>query len=223
MTIQTYPDRELMMVDVANTVAGDLNGALLTHDRVTLAVPGGTTPGPVFDTLSAVRLDWSRVDVLPTDERWVPEDHPRSNAGMIRRRLLAGAAAAATLVPLYRDGATPEEAAPDIAAEIERRLPLSVLLLGMGEDMHTASLFPGAEGLEAAMVPDAPAVVPIRTAAAEDARVTLSARVLDEAMAKHILITGAAKREALDRAGRLDATEAPIRQVWRGAAIHWSD
>ena len=64
MDFKEYPDAELMMIDLANQLAGDLENALLTHDRVSFAVPGGTTPGPVFDTLSAVDLGWDRIDVM---------------------------------------------------------------------------------------------------------------------------------------------------------------
>ena len=72
MKLREYPDRDMMMIDLADQLAGEINAALMTHDRVSFAVPGGTTPGPVFDTLSAVDLDWARVHVLLTDERWVP-------------------------------------------------------------------------------------------------------------------------------------------------------
>ncbi|MDA0722509.1 MAG: 6-phosphogluconolactonase, partial [Proteobacteria bacterium] len=72
MDLIEYPDAELMMMRLADVLASQIKQALLTHDRASLAVPGGTTPGPIFDTLCAVDLDWSRVDILLTDERWVP-------------------------------------------------------------------------------------------------------------------------------------------------------
>ena len=96
-----YPDREAMMMTLADTIASDLNAALTTHDTVSCAVPGGTTPGPLFDTLSAVTLDWDRVTVLLTDERWVPETDPRSNAAQVRARLLTGAALTFYRSPTY--------------------------------------------------------------------------------------------------------------------------
>ena len=87
------------------------------------------------------------IDVLLTDERWVPEDSPRSNARLVRERLLTGAAAAARFLPFIGDTATPEESLPALEAALAPHLPISVLLLGMGADMHTASLFPGADRL----------------------------------------------------------------------------
>ena len=74
---KTYPDREMLAMDLANQIAGELRAALSHQDRAALAVPGGTSPGPVFDVLCAADLDWDRVDVLLTDERWVPESSER--------------------------------------------------------------------------------------------------------------------------------------------------
>lgn len=132
MTFNEYPDREMMMIDLANTIAGELGEALRTGDRASLCVPGGTTPGPIFDALNDVALDWDRVDVLLNDERWVPEDHDRSNTRLLRQRLLINKAAAAKYVPLYAPTETPEESMEALAAGIAPSLPLSVCLLGMG-------------------------------------------------------------------------------------------
>ncbi|MEO1677099.1 MAG: 6-phosphogluconolactonase [Pseudomonadota bacterium] len=218
-----YPDAEMMMMDVADTLAGDLKSALLTHERVTFAVPGGTTPGPVFDTLSGVHLDWDRVYVMPTDERWVPGDHERSNARLIRDRLLAGASAAASFIPFYVEGETPDGAAERLSDEIATHLPVDVLLLGMGADMHTASLFPGAPGVAEALAAQAPAVAVVRPEGQPEVRLTLTAQVLNGALAKHILITGADKRAALERAAQAQPDEAPVQAVLRGAKVHWAE
>ena len=102
MNIQEYPDREMMMIDLANRLAGDLTNALMNHDTVSLAVPGGTTPGPVFDALCAADLHWDRVRVMLTDERWVPETSERSNTRLLRQRLFVNRAAAATALVLPR-------------------------------------------------------------------------------------------------------------------------
>ncbi|MEM6593972.1 MAG: 6-phosphogluconolactonase, partial [Pseudomonadota bacterium] len=87
MKMETYPDREMMMIDLAQHLAGELENALLTHERVSFAVPGGTTPGPVFDALCAAPLDWGRVHVMLTDERWVDERSDRSNTRLVKERL----------------------------------------------------------------------------------------------------------------------------------------
>ncbi|MGI1661671.1 6-phosphogluconolactonase [Palleronia sp. KMU-117] len=222
MRFVEYPDRDMMMIDVANVLAGEINATLMHEDRCTLAVPGGTTPGPVFQSLCAAKLDWSRVDVLLTDERWVDEGDPRSNARLLRQTLLTNRAAAARFHPFYRAGQSPDEAAPDLGDMVTRLLPVSVLLLGMGADMHTASLFPGADGLGAALASDAPPVLPITAPGSGEARVTLTAPVLDGAMSTHVLVTGAEKHAALERAAQLTPAEAPIRSVWGRATVHWA-
>jgi 6-phosphogluconolactonase len=194
-----------------------------SHDRVTLAVPGGTSPGPVFDALCGVRLDWERVDVMLTDERWVPEDHERSNTRLLRQRLLTDAASSAHLVPLYAEARAPEDVLAEIELDIVPRLPLNVVLLGMGADMHTASIFPGADRLADALAADAPVLMPMRAPGAPEPRITITAHVLNGALAKHLLIFGAEKREALDRALTLSPQEAPIAAVLDDMTVHWAE
>ena len=172
MNFIEYPDSELMMIDLANKIAGDLNAALHHEDRVCLAVPGGTTPGPLFDDLCAADLAWNNIDVMLTDERWVPTDSDRSNTKLIRERLLVNRAKAARLLPLYTHADQPEDVLPELEAMIATELPIAVLLLGMGTDMHTASLFPGADRLEDALASNAPILVPMRAPGAPEPRET---------------------------------------------------
>ncbi len=223
MNLIEYPDRELMMMALADTLAGELATALRQNDRVSFCVPGGTTPGPIFDVLSGVPLDWDRVDVFLNDERWVPETSPRSNTALLRARLLTGKAADARLVPLYADAPEPEDRIAELAEGIAACLPIDVLLLGMGEDMHTASLFPGADRLADALAHDAPILMPMRAPGAGEPRVTLSARVLEEAISCHIVITGSRKRTAIERARHLPVEEAPVRAALGDAKIHWAE
>ena len=223
MDLHEYPDREMMMLRVAQRIASELGQVLRREGRATLSVPGGTTPGPVFDTLSGADLDWSRISVVLNDERWVPEDHPRSNTRLVRERLLVGRAEAAELIPMRADTATPEEALEEICDGLRPHLPISVLLLGMGADMHTASLFPGADRLEEALAPDAPPVMALRAEAASEPRITLTAPVLREAVNVHVLITGAEKRTAIEQGARLAPREAPIALALDDAMVHWAE
>jgi 6-phosphogluconolactonase len=222
MDLRTYPDAEMMMMDVANILAGALESALYNEGRVTLAVPGGTTPGPIFDSLCAVSLDWGRVDILLTDERWVPESSDRSNTRLLRQRLLTDKASSATLIPIYAEGATPEDRLDELAATIMPLLPLNICLLGMGADMHTASLFPGADQLDAALTGD-DILYAMRAPGAPEPRVTLSAKVLQGAVQRHIVITGADKRAALDRAMTLTPAEAPVAAILADTTVHWAE
>ncbi|NTT87384.1 6-phosphogluconolactonase [Tabrizicola fusiformis] len=223
MDLRTYPDRELMFLSLADQIAGQLADFLRRLGRASLCVPGGSTPGPVFDTLSGVDLDWARVAVFLNDERWVPESSDRSNTRLLRERLIRGKAAAAELVPLYLPGMSAEAAMAVLETGLRPHLPISVLLLGMGNDMHTASLFPGADRLAEGLAADAPLLLPMRAEAAVEPRITLTAPVLRGAMNIHVLITGAEKRAALERALTLPSEQAPIRAVLDTATVHWAE
>ncbi len=222
MKLKVYSSREALMAGVAEVVADELRLALRGR-RATLSVPGGTTPGPVFDLLAVADLDWARVAVVLNDERWVSEDSPRSNTRLLHERLLKGRAAAARLLPLYAPVLEPEEAMELLGQGIAPHLPISVLLLGMGSDMHTASLFPGADHLAEALAPDAPILMALRSQAAGEPRITLTARVLTAAKNIHLLIAGADKRAALERALQLTPMEAPVRVVLDHATVHWAE
>ncbi|OUD10896.1 6-phosphogluconolactonase [Marivivens niveibacter] len=222
MELIEYADAEMMMIDLANVIAGELRESLQSDEFATLAVPGGTTPGPIFDQLCAVDLDWARVNVMLTDERWVPEDSDRSNTRLLKQRLLVDRAAAANYLPLYADGGTAEEKLPELSANIAPKLPISVCLLGMGADMHTASIFPGADRLNDALH-GTDILYPMRAPGAPEPRITLSAHVLRHAIRRHIVIKGADKREALEKARHLSADEAPVASILSGATVHWAE
>ncbi len=218
MNLITYPDCDMMFIDLANKLAGELENTLFHKDRASLAVPGGTTPGPVFDELCAADLDWSRVDVILTDERQVPPDHERSNERLLRERLFVSRAAAAQFVRLVPEG-------DDTSAEIERLkalLPIDVMVLGMGSDMHTASLFPGSPDLAAALDRNAPPLMAVAASEGLENRITLTAPVLSGAISTHVLIRGEEKKAALDEAQSANLLEAPIRVVLGQADIHWA-
>lgn len=223
MKLETYPDREFLMLGLANTIAGQLADFLRREGKATLSVPGGTTPGPIFDTLSGVDIDWANVAVVLNDERWVPESSDRSNTRLVRERLLRGRAGQARLVPLYAPADEPEGMLQALEDGLKPHLPISVLLLGMGADMHTASLFPGADRLEEALSTSAPLLLPMRAEAAGEPRITLTAPVLRGAFNIHILITGSEKRAALERAMTLTPMEAPVRAVLDNATVHWAE
>ncbi|MEM9425314.1 MAG: 6-phosphogluconolactonase [Pseudomonadota bacterium] len=218
MNLITYLDRDLMFVDLASKLAGELKTALSHSDRASFAVPGGTTPGPVFDELCAADIDWARVDVLLTDERQVPPDHERSNERLIRERLLVSRAAAANFVRLVPQG---DDASAEVA-RLEALLPIDVLVLGMGADMHTASLFPGSPDLPAALDRHAPPLMAVAASEGLEPRITLTGPVLSGAVLTHVLITGDEKREVLDKARHAGHLEAPIGLVLGRADIHWA-
>jgi 6-phosphogluconolactonase len=223
MELKEYPDREMLALSLADRIASQLAQHLRGNDRATLCVPGGTSPVPVFETLSGTDIDWNRVTVVLGDERWVDGDHKRSNSRLLRRHLLKDKAAAADYIDLYTGDASPDAATSGLAARLEPHLPLTVLLLGMGNDMHTASLFPGADHLAAALAPDAPAVMAMRAEGADEPRISLTRPVLADAINIHVLIMGPEKRQALERALQLDPVQAPIRAFLDEATVHWAE
>ena len=222
MKLVSYPDSEMMMMDLANILAGELERALIGEDQATLAVTGGETPGPMFDALCAADLDWSKVSVVLTDERWVPEDSERSNTRLVKERLLVNRAAAANYLPLYAPIEEPKHALEGLELAIAPKLPISVLILGMGADMHTASLFPGSDDLEAALHGER-ILYTARAEGIPEPRVTLSARVLNGAISKHLVIIGNHKLKALERAQTLTPEEAPIAAFLSGLTVHWAE
>jgi 6-phosphogluconolactonase len=223
MEFREYPDREMLALSLADRMASQLAQHLRANQRASLCVPGGTSPMPVFDTLSGTDLDWDRVTVFLGDERWVDGEHKRSNSRLLHRHLLKDRAAAATYIDLYTGDPQPDDALDALAGALAPNLPITVLLLGMGNDMHTASLFPGADRLADALAADAPPVLPIRAEGAEEPRITLTRPVLAGAMHIHVMIMGPEKREALELAQKLDPSEAPIRAFLDAATVHWAE
>jgi 6-phosphogluconolactonase len=195
---------------------------LLHHDTASIALAGGTSPAPIFDDLCASDLAWNRVLVMATDERWVPMESERSNARLILERLLTDRASAAQFLPFHIPAREPEQVLAEVEAQIAPNLPLSVVLLGMGEDMHTASLFPGVPGLEQALATDAPILSVLRPSSQPETRVSLSAPVLNGALCKHLVIYGDAKKRTLDKAMSLPPEQAPIQAVLTETTVHWA-
>ncbi len=227
VTWKTYDNNDIQAESLADLVTGQLCDALAKRGRASLAVPGGATPRAFLSRLSLAKITWQNVDVMLSDERFVPESAPRSNTRLLRQTLLKGPASAAHLVPLYAPAKHPEDVLDSLEAGIRAVLPLDVCVLGMGADMHTASLFATADNLALALAFDGVrALLPMRVPGVPEARLTLTAPVLRSSRHLHILIHGADKLAALKRAqqdGPL--AEAPVRAILsapNGVTIHYS-
>ena len=217
-----YNHREELVASVAQILASNLHASIQDRKNVIFSVPGGNTPGPIFDKLCDFDLDWKKVSIILNDERWVPESSERSNTKLLRERLLIKKAALAKYISMYSGALTPELGIPKLKERVERILPISVLLFGMGTDMHTASLFPGGDNLEEALSNNAPILLPMRAAGALEARVTLTAQVLNSSRFKHLVIFGDEKRAAFEKAIDLPDSIAPISAILPGASVHWA-
>ncbi len=192
---QRHADAVASAAALAAAVAGQLRAGLAARGTASLVVSGGRSPVPFFAALRIMTLDWSRVWITLADERWVAADAPDSNERLLREHLLRDAAAAARFVPLKSAFASVEAGlAASSAALAAIPRPYDVIVLGMGEDGHTASLFPGTSGLPAALAMDDPTLLAaITPLSAPHPRISLRLPALLAARAIHLPITGPAK------------------------------
>ena len=198
---------------LADTIAQSLHLAINLRGHAVLAVSGGKSPIALFEALRVLPLEWQRVTVLLVDERCVPHDHADSNTALVRQHLLKDDAAVATFVPFFDTlPASLDDAALNLLVDAaNRRLatqpwPMDMAVLGMGDDGHTASLFPGAPGLNQALHSSGP-VAWVRPATAPHARLTLTLPALLATRELALAISGASKLAVFQQA-RLGADEA---------------
>lgn len=220
---QAYESRAAASRAAANLLAEQLAVTLDKNPQAALVVSGGSTPGPCFAQLSAKPLDWSRVTVVPSDERWVPTEDPASNERLIRRQLLRGPAEQVQLLPLFREGIAPEQAPGMIGQDLKKLpRPFSAALLGMGEDGHFASLFPDFANLPEALDPVGTAeCILVQTAGSPHLRISLTLPALLGSSALVLLIFGEAKRRVFESASRGNG-EYPVASLLRHASCPFS-
>ncbi len=213
-----FEDRPSLFAALAMEITVRLTEAVTARGRASLVATGGTTPGPLYDALSAEPAPWDRVEITLTDERWVAADGDDSNEGLVRRRLLRDRGAAAELFGLKTPDATPAEA----EAKVDRALstmarPFDVVILGMGDDGHIASLFPHSPELTRAMAagPDQLVCAVDRPeAAGAAARLSMTLPAILGSRWIVLLIEGQAKLDLVRRAREPgEAADLPVRAV----------
>ena len=222
-----FPDQPTMVAALGAFVVAQLQQAIDQRGHAQLAVSGGKTPAALFDWLSRQPLEWSKATVTLADDRWLPPDHADSNTRLLRQHLLQGPAAAAHFVPLVNAAPTPEKG---LAQAIERfntlPQPFDLILLGMGDDGHTASLFPCAAQLPHALGSSAP-LVAMQPQTAPYGRISLSPAALRSSRQNILLIAGAGKQAVLQQALQDGAVEQmPVRLLWQAGmpplAVYWA-
>jgi 6-phosphogluconolactonase len=215
---RSFGSKEDLALALAEAVADDIRQGCRNAEVAAIAVSGGTTPAKFFSALGRRDdIDWDHVLVTLVDERWVPETNDRSNAGFVNMKMLQGPAASARFIPLYAGGDKPDAAALKRTAAQLEALPerFSAVVLGMGNDGHTASFFPGGDNLTAALTGDAP-VTTMTAPGAGEPRVTLSLSRLLKTDGLYLHIEGEEKAKVLEQAladGPVE--EMPIRAVLR--------
>lgn len=199
--LHQYTHNDELVETLAQRIIDALLNAIEQRGRASLALSGGSTPVSLFRALSAIDIPWSKVVVTLVDERWVPENHPDSNARLLRRNLLRCYAVKAHFVGLKTDASDPFRAISDVETKLRKEvLPLDVVVLGMGVDGHTASFFAASEGLSEAIESEQRICCGIVPASAPHDRMTLSLSTLLGAKKIFLHIIGAEKKQILDAA-----------------------
>jgi 6-phosphogluconolactonase len=199
LTFQAFDDREEASGALAAELVAVLQAALVDKGQASLVISGGSSPVQMFRVLGAEPLPWEHVTIVPSDEREVPLDHADRNETMIRRELMYGPAADARLVSLFPPGAIPPR--------------FDAVVLGMGSDGHTASLFPGSPELAATLAESGP-LARLEVPQLGMHRVSMTPAALLETERLFLLFFGDEKRDVFDRARAAGpVAEYPVRAV----------
>lgn len=209
-----FQSRAMLAATLSDIIADRLDAAVRQRGKALLAVSGGSTPGLLFDNLADADIEWGKIVVTLVDERYVPDTSPRSNAALVKSRLLQRRAAKAKFLPLYQPDRT-VAAAADLADSGLRLLglPLDVVVLGMGNDGHTASFFPDAAELAQLLDPANPRLVSsVNAPSAGEPRLTMTLPPIAAARFVALHIEGDEKAATLDKALSPNST-LPVRRV----------
>lgn len=220
------PDQ--MAARLADLMQNAIERAIAAQGLASIALSGGVTPSLLYLALAARKIDWPNVTATLVDERFVPPSSKGSNEAFLRATFLQGNAGRARFVGLWSDAPSLDAAAIEANARVRALIrPFDVVVLGMGLDGHTASWFPKADGLNAALADDAPLVISVRANRSEAAgdhleRLTLSLRAIADARLVILLLSGAEKRAAFEKiAGAGAVDQAPVRAILRARPDLW--
>ncbi|HWL85218.1 MAG TPA: 6-phosphogluconolactonase, partial [Polyangiaceae bacterium] len=199
------PDAAAVAPEAASRIAKSLLEAIDAHGRASLALSGGSTPFPAYALLAQdARIDWSKVEFFFVDDRAVAPDHPRSNFRMTKATFFDPAKIASERVHRMRGeagdlAAAARDYASTLGAHVRKSASgvpeFDVAIFGIGDDGHTASLFPGEPTID---VTDR-FVVDVPAAGQREARLSITAPVIEQTRAAIILAAGKGKRDALER------------------------
>jgi 6-phosphogluconolactonase len=227
--IQIYKTKAELVQAASELFVSAIEGAIQKSGRCTIALAGGNTPREVYQTLAADpfkrRIDWRKLHLFWGDERMVPPDHADSNFGMARAAMLAQVPIPVANVHRLKGEISPAQAASEYEAELRRvfqnqPMQFDLILLGIGEDGHTASLFPGTDALAEIARPVTAVYVP----KFDKWRVTLTFPVINQAHEVAFLIAGKSKAQIVADILELSQPEAkwPASMVQpEEGVLHW--
>lgn len=209
-----FKTQEALVESLSQSIVEKLEEAIANKGFATLLVSGGSTPKPLFEKLRKIPLAWDKVKVGLCDERWVEADHEDSNAKLVQEYLLQEEASAATFVGMY-NAEKERSLAEDVCSEVLKAelSPFDVLILGMGSDAHTASLFPNNECLEEAFETDELCIM-IEPTTAKHIRMSLTLKAILGAKHIYLHFEGKEKQKVYEEALKgEDKLKMPIRAV----------
>lgn len=225
LTEHKFDSREAASAAIAARMAGLIGAQLLRDGEANFVVGGGTTPGRCFDYLSEYKLDWDKVQVLLSDERWVPNDHEDSNERLVRESMLKGEASAGHILSIHEAALSVDERADALQSEKPER-GFACSMVGMGSDGHFASLFPDADCLETGLRLDNKRLyMPVRTGASPHPRVTMTLSSLLASDEILLFFFGEEKLAVYDNAHTVDKTypiTALLEQQVTPVSLYWA-
>jgi 6-phosphogluconolactonase len=224
--VEVLPDKEALIKRSLEVILSKIQEAIEKSDRFTIALAGGGTPKPLYEAIATQNLPWEKIHVFWGDERYVPADHPDSNQGMARNAWLDKVnIPAANIHPMPTEGTSPVADAQKHEAQLQEFFGIpagtfpdfDVILLGIGDDAHTASLFPHTDALQ---VQDQLVTVGNKDG---QPRITFTAPLINHAHCVIFLVAGSSKRPALAQifAPDADALTYPARLIQPQGELWW--
>ena len=225
LTEHKFDSRDAASAAVAARIAGLVSAQLDRDAAAHFVVGGGTTPRKCFDYLSQYDLDWDKIQVALSDERWVPNDHDDSNERLVRDSMLKDAASAGHILSVYQAGLSVDER----AEKLQTRKPkngFACSMVGMGSDGHFASLFPDADCLEEGLQLDnARFYIPVRTSASPHPRISMTLSALLSSNEVLLFFFGEEKLAVYENAHTVDKTypiTALLEQQQTPVSLYWA-
>jgi 6-phosphogluconolactonase len=232
--VEVLPDKDALIHRSLTIVVDRIQTAIAARDRCTIALAGGSTPKPLYEQLATQTLPWEKIHIFWGDERYVPSDHPDSNEGMARHTWLDRVALpSANIHPMPTANVDPAISASQHEGELQQFFALQpgayprfdIILLGIGDDGHTASLFPHTDALQVSRTQSDPDGNRLITVGNKDGqpRITFTVPLINHAHTVLFMVAGASKRPALDQifAPAADEKTYPARLIQPEGELIW--